>query len=79
MGGNPTLEIEKGERSSFSYKKGPLPLDLEEGKKGNHELSPPKKVGLYNLGHISSLSLFFLRRLWVFPHIKWEVLVGLKV
>ena len=45
MGGNPTLEVDKGEKSPFPYKRGPLPLDLEEGKKGNHELSPPKKVG----------------------------------
>ena len=29
---------------------------------------------------ISSLSLFFFKkRLWIFPHIEWEVLVGLKV
>ena len=45
VGGNPTLEIYKGERPPFPYKRGPLPLDLEEEKKGNHWLSPPKKVG----------------------------------
>ena len=33
MRGNPTLEIDKGERPPFSYKRGPLPLDLEEKKK----------------------------------------------
>ena len=44
MGGNPTLEIDKGDRLPFPYKREPLPLDLEE-KKGNHGFSPPKKVG----------------------------------
>ena len=44
MGGNPTLEIYKGERSPFPYKRGPLPLALEGGKKRNHRLAPPKKV-----------------------------------
>ena len=32
VGGNPTLEIYKGERSPFHYKRDPLPLDLKEGK-----------------------------------------------
>ena len=42
VGGNPTLEVDKGERSPFPYKRGPLPLDLEEGKKGNYGLSTKK-------------------------------------
>ena len=48
MGGNPTLEIYKEERPPFPYKRGPLPLDLEEGKKGNNGLAPQKKVGDLN-------------------------------
>ena len=48
VGGNPTLEIDKGERPSFPYKMGPLPRDLEEEKKRNHGPSPPKKVGDHN-------------------------------
>ena len=39
---NPTLEIDKRERFPFPYKRGPLPLDLEEEKKGNHGPPPPK-------------------------------------
>ena len=42
IGGNLILEIDKGERSSFPDKRGPLPLDLEEGKKGNHGPPPLK-------------------------------------
>ena len=33
VGGNPTLEIYKGERSPFPYKRGPLPVDLKKKKK----------------------------------------------
>ena len=43
MGGNPTLEVDKGERSPFPYKMRPFPLDLEEEKKENYGLSPQKK------------------------------------
>ena len=39
------MEVDKGERSPFPYKRGPLPLDLAEEKKGNHGLSSPKKSG----------------------------------
>ena len=34
VGGNPTLEIDKGERPPFLYKRGLLPLNLEGKKKG---------------------------------------------
>ena len=45
VGGNPTLEIDKGERAQFPYKRGSIPLDFKEEKKRNHGPSPPKKVG----------------------------------
>ena len=34
VGDNPTLEIDKGKGPPFPYKRGPLPLDLGEEKKG---------------------------------------------
>ena len=46
MGGIPILEVDKGEKSPFPYKRGPLPLDLEENKKMETiGLSYQKKVG----------------------------------
>ena len=45
MGGNPTLEIYKGERSLFPYKRGPPPLDFEEGKRETIGLFYQNKVG----------------------------------
>ena len=39
--GNPTLEIDKEERSPFPYKRGHLSFDLKEEKKENHGPSPP--------------------------------------
>ena len=43
VGSNVILEIDKGERTPFPYKKGPIPFDLEEKKK-NHG-SPLSKSG----------------------------------
>ena len=45
MGGNPTLEIYKGEKFPFPYKRGPLPLDLNKGKRETIGLLYQKKVG----------------------------------
>ena len=42
VGGNPTLEIDKGERSLFPYKRGPFPPGFGGIKKGNHGPPPPK-------------------------------------
>ena len=42
VGGNPTLQNDKGERPPFPYKRGPLSLELEEENKGNHGPPPPK-------------------------------------
>ena len=45
VGGNPTLEIYKKERPPFSYKRGPLPLDLRGGKRETIGLLHQKNVG----------------------------------
>ena len=42
MGGNLTLEIDKGEKLPFPYKRGSLPLSLGEEKKGKPWASPTK-------------------------------------
>ena len=42
VGGNPILEIDKGEKPPFPYKRESLPLDLNEEKKGNHGPPSPK-------------------------------------
>ena len=60
MGGNPTLEIYKEERSLFPYKRGPLPLDLEEGKRETIGLFYQKKVGDPNS---PSLNIFLENKL----------------
>ena len=43
VGGNPILEVDKGERFLFPYKRGPLPLDLKGGKKGQPWACSTKK------------------------------------
>ena len=45
VGGNPILEIDKGERPPFPYKRGPLPLDLKEKKKRETIGLPHQKSG----------------------------------
>ena len=45
VGGNPTLEIDKGERPPFSYKRGLLPLNLEGKKKREIMGLPHQRVG----------------------------------
>ena len=45
VGGNPTLEIDKGERPPFPYIMGPLPLDLEGEKKRETMGLPHQRVG----------------------------------
>ena len=42
MGGNPTLEIDKGERPQFPYKMGSLPLGWEK-KKERETMGLPTK------------------------------------
>ena len=48
MEDNPILEIDMGERPPFSYKRRPLPLNLEEKKRGNQGL-PHQRVGGLNV------------------------------
>ena len=45
VGGNPTLEVDKGERSPFPYKRGSLPLDLKKEKRETIGFLHQKKVG----------------------------------